>query len=165
MNDICAANVQRLAAIVSLRVQALLAVLDYSGEHNISITTNPYRFYLLFPCYSLIRACSLTLNIALPKIRYIHSDHNRKVVENSALFLFFCFVFFSFIAKRKENEELFWNKKVFWNVLFFLFCCDKKISHFTSKLISVPTSWKYLPQKSTKRKRKHATASYALTSV
>ena len=80
---------------------------------------------------------------------------------------FFSFASFSFLSsqKRKENEELFWNKKVFWNILFFLFCCDKKISHFTSKLVSVPTSWKYLPQKSTKRKRKHANASYALASV
>ena len=43
-------------------------VLDYSGEHNIPITTNPYGFFLLFPCYLLLRACSLTLDIALPKI-------------------------------------------------------------------------------------------------
>ena len=42
------------------------AVLDYSGEHNIPITTNPYGFFLLFPCYLLLRAC------ALPKIRNIH---------------------------------------------------------------------------------------------
>ncbi len=38
-------------------------VLGYSGEHNISITTNPYGFFLLFSCYLLLRAC------ALPKIR------------------------------------------------------------------------------------------------
>ena len=47
----------------------------------------------------------------------------------------------------------------------FSFIANKKIFHFTSKLVSIPTSRKYLPQKSTKRKRKHATASYALTSV
>ena len=58
--------------LASVRVQALLAVLDYSGEHNISITTNPYGFFLLFSCYLHLRACSLTLDIALPKIRYIH---------------------------------------------------------------------------------------------
>ena len=44
-------------------------VLDYSGEHNIPMTTNPYGFFLLFSCYLLLRACSLTLDIALPKIR------------------------------------------------------------------------------------------------
>ena len=44
-------------------------VLDYSGEHNISITTNPNGFFLLFPCYLLLRVCSLTLDITLPKIR------------------------------------------------------------------------------------------------
>ena len=38
-------------------------VLDYSGEHNISIITNPYGFFLLFSCYLLLRA------YALPKIR------------------------------------------------------------------------------------------------
>ena len=36
--------------LASVKVQALLAVLDYSDEHNIPITTNPYGFYLLFPC-------------------------------------------------------------------------------------------------------------------
>ena len=38
-------------------------VLDYSGEHNIPITTNPNGFFVLFPCYLLLRA------YALPKIR------------------------------------------------------------------------------------------------
>ena len=74
----------RLAHDSERKVQALPAVLDYSGEHNIPITTNPYGFFLLFPCYLLLRACSLTLDIALPKIRYIHLNHNRKVVGNGA---------------------------------------------------------------------------------
>ena len=47
----------------------------------------------------------------------------------------------------------------------FSFVANKKIFHFTSKLVSASTSWKYLPQKRTKRKRKHAIAFYALTSV
>ena len=47
----------------------------------------------------------------------------------------------------------------------FSFVANEKIFHFTSKLVSVPTSRKYLPRKRTKRKRKHATAFYALASV
>ena len=41
----------RLAHDSERKVQALPAVLDYSGEHNTPITTNPYGFLLLFPCY------------------------------------------------------------------------------------------------------------------
>ena len=49
------------------------------------------------------------------------------------------------------------------NVLFFLFCCEEEeFFHFTFKLVCVPTYQKYLTQKSTKRKRKHAIVSYAL---
>ena len=89
------------------------AVLDYSGEHNIPITTNPYGFFLLFPCYLLLRACSLTLDIALPKIRYIHLNYNRKVVENSASLLLFAYFFFFYRNKEEKVREFFWNKKFF----------------------------------------------------
>ena len=37
----------RLAHDSERKVQALPAVLDYSGEHNIPITTNPYGFFLV----------------------------------------------------------------------------------------------------------------------
>ena len=38
----------------------------------------------------------------------------------------------------------------------------KKFFHFTFKLVCVPTYQMYLPQKSTKRKRKYAIVFYAL---
>ena len=34
---------------------------------------------------------------------YINTIHNRKVVENNVLFLFFCFVFFSFFVIKKRK--------------------------------------------------------------
>ena len=55
---------ESLKSFVFLNRYPSQPVLDYSGEHNISITTNPYGFYLLFPCYLLFRA------YALPKIRF-----------------------------------------------------------------------------------------------
>ena len=45
--------------IILIRASAQL-VLDYSGEHNIPITTNPNGFFLLFPCYLLLRAYALS---------------------------------------------------------------------------------------------------------
>ena len=61
--------VYKISLLYALQTPHPNPVLDYSGEHNISITTNPYGFFLLFSCYLLLRACSLTLDIALPKIR------------------------------------------------------------------------------------------------
>ena len=81
------------------------AVLDYSGEHNISITTNPYGFFLLFPCYLLLRACSLTLDIALPKIRYIHLINARKSVGNNGVFSLSFRSFLSLLFATKEKEK------------------------------------------------------------
>ena len=102
MNDNRAANVQRLAAIVSEREQALPAA---------SIQTTIVRLY--------------------------------KTIKVSSFLLLFssCFL------KEEKSKDYFEIKSLFLNVLFFLFICDVK------------------RKKSTKRKRKHATASYALTSV
>ena len=55
---------ESLKSFVFLNRYPSQPVLDYSGEHNISITTNPYGFYLLFPCFLLFRAYTL------PKIRF-----------------------------------------------------------------------------------------------
>ena len=120
MNASHAANVWRLATIVRVKVQALLAVLDYSGEHNISITTNPYGFFLLFSCYLLLRACSLTLDIALPKIRYIHLNHARKSVGNYCVFSLFFDSFLSLYFATKEKEKDI-SKKLFISNFFLLF--------------------------------------------
>ena len=76
----------------------------------------------------------------------IHLNHACKSVENNALFLLFAYFFF-LLFQRRKSKNYFVIKKIFLNVLFFLFICEVK------------------RKKRTKRKRKHATASYALTSV
>ena len=67
----------------------------------------------------------------VPVYRQHQFNPQPKVVENNALFLFFCFVFFSLIAKRKENERLFVIKNFlilfFNNVLFFFLFAIKEI--------------------------------------
>ena len=106
-------NDNRAASVFSERESAgSPAVLNYSGEHNIPITTNPYGFFLLFPCYQLLRACQLALDIALPKnpqhpfcLTTVRLQETVRYFKIKSFLMSFSFSFVAIKRERKERKE------------------------------------------------------------
>ena len=84
-------------------------VLDYSGEHNIPMPTNPSGFFQAFPCYMLLRASSLTLTSPYRKSATAFPtspEGRRKQCVISFLLLRFLFFFRNKEKKMKNYFEI-----------------------------------------------------------
>ena len=119
-------NIIHTVNVFSERKSAGFAcVLDYSGEHNIPMPTNPNGFFQAFPCYMLLRASSLTLDVALPKIRYSNSNNTRQSIGNNSVFsLSFGIFSFSVFSQQKRKKSTFFISKQFF--IFFSLLRTKK---------------------------------------